>query len=179
MPALRAARLSRLILQIAAALCLLLAACSPPATPSAGLPTPTPAITDSADQPFVVVDIRAEDGRLPAQLRAGFQKAVESGLNAYAFFTAEWCENCQEIEQSLKDASMAHVFRGAYIMRLDLDVWADQARESGLYVVGVPAFYGIGADGRANGRAFIGGASGQDSAGRSITSLEDFFNPSP
>ena len=105
--------------------------------------------------------------------------AVETGLNAYAFFTAEWCENCQEIEQSLKDAGMAHVFRGAYIMRLDLDVWADQARESGMFVVGVPAFYGIGADGRANGRAFIGGASSQDSTGRSITSLEDFFSASP
>jgi thiol:disulfide interchange protein len=116
---------------------------------------------------------------LPVQLRAGFQTAAQSGLSAYAFFTAQWCENCQEIEKSLEDSSMAYVFRGAYIMRLDLDVWADQARESGMYVVGVPAFYGIGADGRANGRSFIGGSSGKDVAGRSISSLEDFFSGNP
>ena len=147
----------------------------PTEIPATLVPSQTPVLEPLSAEPYRMVDVSPEEGRLLAQLRGEVQTAADLGLRPFAFFTAEWCINCQELIDSLDDPSMERAFQGTYIVRLDLDVWKDQAAEAGIYVLGIPAFFELGADGKATGRSITGGAWDENIPANMSSPLEAFF----
>lgn len=128
-----------------------------------------------APEKFALVKIVGNDVPLDEILYAEAQKAVELGLNPFVDFSADWCPPCRAIEAAMDDELMVNAFTGTYIIQLNYDEWERQISDYGFYVVGIPTYYEIDAEGFSTGRLITGGAWGADTAQNIAPPMKAFF----
>jgi hypothetical protein len=123
---------------------------------------------------FTVVNIETWRGSYRDQLQAHLQRASALGQTPYLEFTAVWCGPCQAIERSYADTAVLRAFRGTYIMRLDIDRWAQVTgpQQSN----GIPKFILVDSIGRLTNRRMIGSPT---AAPQIAAAFEAFFHPPP
>lgn len=113
---------------------------------------------------------------LDAQLRAHAARARAAGLRPYLYAHASWCGPCNAIARYAADPRMVRAYEGTYIIEADIDHVSDaDLRASGFVVRGIPAWYGVGPDGRHDGRVITGAAWGDDVPENMAPPLERFF----
>lgn len=141
----------------------------------------TPALdytwTDESPAPdqFSVIVINGGSAKLTDILQAEAAKAAALGRDPYVEFYADWCPPCNAIKKYLGDQLMVDAFAGTYIIKLDHDVWGSKLHGTGLYVPGIPAFYGLGPDGTPTGRMITGAAWGEDIPANIAPPMKAFF----
>ena len=128
-----------------------------------------------APEKFALVKIVGNGVSLDEILYAEAQKAVALGLNPFVDFSADWCPPCIAIEESMDDPKMIDAFTGTYIIQLNYDEWERQISDYGFYVVGIPTYYEVDAEGFSTGRLITGGAWGADTAESMAPPMKAFF----
>ena len=128
-----------------------------------------------APDKFALVKIVGNGVPLGDILYAEAQHAVELGLNPFVDFSADWCPPCIAIEESMDDPKMIDAFTGTYIIQLNYDEWKGQISDYGFYVVGIPTYYEVNAEGFSTGRLITGGAWGADTAASMAPPMKAFF----
>jgi thiol:disulfide interchange protein len=131
-------------------------------------PSPTPVV-------FTVVDPHPEEGAIADLLAEHARRAGELGLHPFVEFTATWCPSCNALAESLDDPRMIDAFRGAYLIRLDIDEWERSLPGSGFRVFGVPTFFEVDEKGLPTGRTLTGAAWGRDIVENMAPVLKQFF----
>jgi len=106
---------------------------------------PKPDSRIQAGTPFAVVEIRPGDGRLTQQLAEAADQAAAENLRPYVELTSAWCQACHWLDRSLATRSLAQVFGGIYLVRINVDHWEGRLGGSGLdYHSGpLPAFVAL------------------------------------
>ena len=148
---------------------------SEPAEESPAQPTYEAKNESPAPDKFALVKIVGNGVPLDEILYAEAQKAVELGLNPFVDFYADWCPPCVAIEESMDDPKMIDAFTGTYIIQLNYDEWERHLSDYGFYVVGIPTYYEIDAEGFSTGRLITGGAWGADTAANIAPPMKAFF----
>lgn len=151
---------------------------SPTSAPD--VPTPELEATAFAANPdFTLVRIYPKDGDLQTQLAAQAKKAAALGQTPFLEFDATWCPPCQAITASLavKNPLMMKAYRGVYLIHVDTDVWGWGNTDAGFPVDGIPAFFGLDSDGKADGTTTSGAAWGKDIPENISPVLDKFFHP--
>lgn len=118
------------------------------------------------------------DGARPfaEQVRAHSASARTLGLRPYLYAHASWCPPCNAIARHANDPQMVRAFAGTYIIDVDIDLVDDaQMRAAGFRVSGIPAWYGVGPEGRHDGRTITGAAWGADVPANMAPPLTRFF----
>ena len=128
-----------------------------------------------APDKFALVKIVGNGVPLNDILYAEAQKAVALGLDPYVDFYADWCPPCRAIEANIGDELMIDAFTGTYIIQLNFDEWERKLSDSGFYVVGIPAYYEIDAEGKSTGRMITGAAWGEDIPQNIAPPMKAFF----
>ena len=128
-----------------------------------------------APDKFALVKIVGNGAPLDEILCAEAQKAVELGFNPFVDFYADWCPPCRAIEANIDDELMIDAFTGTYVIQLDFDEWKGKITDAGFYVVGIPTYYEVDAEGRSTGRMITGGAWGKDVAENIAPPMKAFF----
>ena len=128
-----------------------------------------------APEKFALVKIVGNDVPLDKILYAEAQNAVSLGLNPFVDFSADWCPPCRAIEAAMDDELMIDAFTGTYIIQLNYDEWERQISDYGFYVVGIPTYYEVNAEGFSTGRLITGGAWGADTAANMAPPMKAFF----
>jgi len=128
-----------------------------------------------APDSFSLVVLHPAQGDISTQLAAHAQLAAEMDRRPYVEFSAEWCPSCVALQNSLTDELMVEAFHGVYLIRLDFDEWKGRLSDTGLTVVGVPAFFELDSKGTPTGRAITGAAWGEDIPENMAPALKDFF----
>ena len=128
-----------------------------------------------APEKFALVKIVGNDVPLDEILYVEAQKAVTLGLDPFVDFSADWCPPCIAIEESMDDPKMIDAFTGTYIIQLNYDEWERQISDYGFYVVGIPTYYEVDAEGFSTGRLITGGAWGADTAANIAPPMKAFF----
>jgi len=161
---------------------------SPVIVPQTEIPTSTPIPTikpeavyevfDESPSPdkFTVMRVGISKDKLLDILGSESEKAAAMSRHPYAEFYADWCPSCTALRKSLGDSHMVEAFSGTYIIRLDLDYWKEKLSGTGFTVVGIPAFYKIGINGRPTGRMITGAAWGDDIPENIAPPMKEFFN---
>jgi hypothetical protein len=123
-----------------------------------------------------LVDVSAPNADLAKTLQAQVQEAQQKGLTPYVQLVATWCSHCHKLDASLSQPLMQDAYKGAYIVRLDFDTYRDQLAELGFNVnKGVPAIYGMNAQGKPTGRLITGAAWGADTPENMAPPIKQFF----
>mgnify|MGYP002640036946 CR=1 FL=1 len=128
-----------------------------------------------APDKFSFVKIVGNGASLEEILFLEAQKALEQGRDPFVDFYADWCPPCIAIEESMDDPKMIDAFSGTYIIQIDFDEWKGKSVDAGFYVLGVPTYYEIDAEGRSTGRMITGGAWGEDTAASMAPPMKAFF----
>lgn len=145
-------------------------------TPIEGnVPTYESTNVSPAPDKFALVKIVGNGVPLDEILYAEAQNAVELGIKPFVDFYADWCPPCRAIEENIGDELMIDAFTGTYIIQLDFDEWKGNITDAGFYVVGIPTYYEVDAEGRSTGRMITGGAWGEDVAGNIAPPMKAFF----
>jgi hypothetical protein len=131
-----------------AAACAMVLGCA-----SAWVPPPEWTPMPQAPAPFSVVALRVEDGPLKSQLARELDLASAAGEVPYVELTSRWCRACHWLDHAMTDSTLARVFGGTYVVRVDVDAWAGRLEGTGLdYHAGpLPAFVALSDRGRAVG----------------------------
>lgn len=144
------------------------------ALPSEAAPSlpPKPAAKPSASH--VVVHIHA--GTPLADLLREHANAAElAKLRPFLEFGAVWCPPSRIFGDALEDPRMRAALAGVYLIRAELDDFANDPTTRELRASVVPAFYELDADGRWTGRAINGGAWGADTIENMSRTMTGFF----
>lgn len=128
-----------------------------------------------APDQFSVVRIEPGTGSLQDILQAEAQKASALGRLPFVEFYADWCGPCNALRDSLGDPRMVDAFAGTYIVKLDIDYWESKLSDSGMIVLGVPAFYELDTSGTPTGRMITGAAWGEDVPANIAPPMKAFF----
>jgi thiol-disulfide isomerase/thioredoxin len=155
----------------------LLLACSLVGAPETREPPVVEVGVDQSPAPesFTLVLLHPSQGDLRAQLATHAQLAAEQGRKPFVEFSADWCPPCIRLAESLGDPRMVEAFRGVYLIRLDFDEWKSRLGGTDFVVLGVPAFFELGPDGRSTGRTVTGAAWGADIPENMAPVLQEFF----
>ncbi len=128
-----------------------------------------------APEKFALVKITGKGAPLDEILYIEAQKAVELGFAPFVDFYADWCPPCRAIDANIGDELMIDAFSGTYIIQLDFDEWKEKITDAGFYVVGIPTYYEIDAEGRSTGRMITGAAWGEDIPENIAPPMKAFF----
>jgi thiol-disulfide isomerase/thioredoxin len=103
-------------------------------------------------------ELKPGNGALPSLIAAEVQKARAQNLKPVVYVSATWCGPCNALKHSLDDPQMVDAFRGAYVIKLDLDAWEAPLKAAGYQVDSVPVFFQLDAAGRPTGKNLTGAA---------------------
>jgi thiol:disulfide interchange protein len=99
---------------------------------------------------------------LAEQLRIQANTAESRGLRPFLEVGAIWCPPSKLFGDALGDPRMEAALAGVYLIRVDMDEFADDPKLRELGVVAVPVFFELDAEGQATGRSMTGAAWGAD-----------------
>jgi hypothetical protein len=128
-----------------------------------------------AAPPVTVVEPKPGGDPLTVLLAREAQAARSLKLQPYAYLSATWCGPCETLKHSLSEPRMAEALRGAYLIKLDIDGWEPALGPAGLDASTIPAFVGLDAGGRPNGKRIDGAAWGEDTVENMAKALGPFF----
>jgi hypothetical protein len=137
-------------------------------TPS--LPPPKP----PAAPGHVIVQIHGKSS-LAGLLKEHANAAELAQLRPFLEFGAVWCPPSRMFGDALEDPRMRAALAGVYLIRAELDEFADDPYTRELRATAVPVFYELDADGRWTGRQINGGAWGADTVENMSRTMAGFF----
>jgi hypothetical protein len=112
---------------------------------------------------------------LAAQLREHANLAEVAKLRPFLEFGAVWCPPSRIFGNALEDPRMKAALAGVYLIRAELDDFANDPYTRELRASVVPAFYELDAEGRWTGRQINGGAWGVDTLENISRTMAGFF----
>lgn len=112
---------------------------------------------------------------LTEQLRHHADEAERTGLRPFLEFGAVWCPPSRMFGDALEDPRMQAALAGVYLIRAELDDFANDPLVRELRARVVPAFYELAAEGRWTGRQINGGAWGVDTIDNMSRTMSGFF----
>ncbi|MCA9685367.1 MAG: thioredoxin family protein [Myxococcales bacterium] len=112
---------------------------------------------------------------LTEQLRHHATEAELQGLRPYVEFGAGWCPPSRMFGEILSDPRMIAALAGTYLLRADIDAFAEDPLLRTLRVSAVPVFFELDAEGRATGRSITGAAWGADTVDNMAAAMTKFM----
>lgn len=112
---------------------------------------------------------------LAEQLRHHAAEAELRGLRPHLEFGAGWCPPSRMFGEVLSDPRMVSALAGAYLLRADIDAFADDPLLRTWRVSAVPVFFELDAEGQATGRSITGAAWGADTVDNMAAAMSEFL----
>lgn len=128
---------------------------------------------------FVIVRLHPNSGDLQPMLADEAQKALSLGLMPVVEFDATWCPPCRAIDKAItsKNKLLMDAYRGAYIIKLDVDEWGwKNGKVKNFRFEGIPVYFKLDDKGKQTGEVIDGGAWGEDIPENIAPVMDEFFH---